>query len=181
MIRILPLFLAILLFQFLANGQSDVSHDVRVVFPEVALLNIAHPAGPVSLTEVHDPAEVVQCIPLNGNPGYEYWINYSSMVRGGKPERKVVASLTGEIPEGISVSVEAADCTGSGKGKTGIPAGKKQLTGMPEEIISGIGSCYTGKGTTNGHLIRLTIDVNPVDAQASQMPGHLMVTYRITD
>lgn len=181
MVRTLTVILAILLSRILAYSQNPVSHNVGVVLPELAILDIAQPDGSPDLHQGHHPSEVVQQISLNGSLEHECWVNYSSLVRGGKPNRKVVASVGGVIPEGISVAVEAADFSGNGKGKTGISAGKKHLSELPEEIISDIGSCYTGKGSSNGHLIRLTIEVDQAEVLASQFPVHLMVTYRITD
>lgn len=179
--RIFAVIQAMMLFHILAFAQNTASHEVRIGVPEFALLSIEHAGDNPQNSRLSDPAEAVQYIRFSGNREHECWINYSSLVTGGKHNRKVVASLTGPMPEGISVSVEALDCTGSGKGKTGVPTGKKLLTASPEEIISNIGNSYTGKGNRNGHLIRLIIEVDPAETLASQFTGDMMVTYRITE
>ena len=179
--RIFVVIQAILLFHILAFAQNTALHEVRIGIPEFALLNIEHAGENQQISREVDPAVAVQLIRLSNSREHECWISYSSLVKGGKLERKVVASLTGSIPEGVSVSVEASDYSGNGKGRTGIPSGKKLLSGNPEEIISGIGNCYTEKGSSNGHLIRLVIEVDPEETFPSQFAGDLMVTYRITE
>jgi hypothetical protein len=179
--RIFAVVQAMLLFQLLAFAQNTASHEVKIGTPEFALLSIEQDGDNPHLRSEADPAIAVQYIQLSGSQEHECWINYSSLVKGGNQSRKVVASLIGSIPEGVSVSVEASGYSGSGKGKTGIPSGKKQLTGHPEEIISSIGNCYTGKGNSNGHLIRLTIEIHPEETDITPVAGDLMVTYRITE
>ncbi|NCA79920.1 MAG: hypothetical protein EOM76_07025 [Sphingobacteriia bacterium] len=54
--------------------------------------------------------------------------------------------------------VKATEAQGNGKGKLGSPAGMVKLSEQPTEVITDIGSCFTGKGTNNGHLLTYKLE-----------------------
>jgi hypothetical protein len=178
---------SLVVFSFLiAEGQSSrAEHKVNVEIPEVALLGlVSEESGGINLMPVA-PGEAGDPINLSDvqqNKGI--WINYSSIIRSQNHRRKVVAAIQGEIPAGLRLVVEAKAATGGGGGKLGTPAGKVYLSTEPTEVISNIGSCFTGRGVNNGHLLTYRLEAgseienfeNPAQTQAA-----LQVIYTLTD
>lgn len=81
------------------------------------------------------------------------WINYSSIVDGKSTNNIAVQLRSGNLPTEVDIMLEVSEDSGAGAGKTGKSAGKIKLTDFPQEIISGIGSCYTGRGSGKGHQL----------------------------
>ncbi len=112
------------------------------------------------------------------------WMNYSSIGANSNHRRKIVAIIEGKVPEGIKVYVEASDYSGSGNGKLGISSGLTALSDQPSEVISDIGSCYTGKGINNGHFLQYKLEFDKTDDNYSaltQAESSFNVIYTLTD
>lgn len=164
------------------NGQAD--HKINIEIPEVALLGlVSGESGGINLMAVapDEAGNPIHLAEIQHNNGI--WINYSSIIRTQNHRRKVVAVVQGEIPAGLRLIVEATEASGGG-GMLGKPVGRVYLTGEPAEVISDIGSCYTGKGTNNGHLLsyHLEADDNAEDfANLARNQTTLNVVYTLTD
>ncbi|GAP68345.1 hypothetical protein BA6E_10332 [Bacteroidales bacterium 6E] len=165
-----------------ANAQTTASHEIRTVVPKVALVNVVsdHPAHAQS--DASQPGTCLQNVRLNGNQPSEYWINYTSVLDESRKPRKVVARLQNGLPKGVKLVMETWPASGSSKGQTGMPISRTEITEEPAEIITGIGTSFTGKGSSNGHLVRLSLEVDPAVAQNSNgMPDDLLIAYQITE
>lgn len=81
------------------------------------------------------------------------WINYSSIVDGKSTNNIAVQIKSGSLPTEVEIMLEVGEDAGAGAGRTGKSAGRIKLTDFPQEIISGIGSCYTGRGSGKGHQL----------------------------
>jgi len=81
--------------------------------------------------------------------------------------------------------VSASSYTGNRNGKTGTPAGKIALSGDAQDIITEIGSCYTGDGANNGHLLHYSLELNDGSSAYSSLnfdqSTTLYVTYTLSD
>src|SRR5690554_6238044 len=159
------LYIHILFCFFILTAKSDaqtnsVNHQIKVKIHEVALLSLETDSPETTETAINSNQTtanqaVTEQVARNNN----IWINYSSVVRDGSHRRRVTASVQGEMPEGCSLSVTTSASAGIGKGQHGKSAGKVYLSSEPVEIISDIGSCYTGKGIHNGHQISYQIEL----------------------
>lgn len=82
------------------------------------------------------------------------WLNYSLHVNPSDPVSSIsVSVVSGSLPPGVEVYVQAGRHTGNGQGKTGVPAGKVKIENVPKVILGGIGSSSTGNGNFQGHQI----------------------------
>jgi hypothetical protein len=181
------LFILLVVFlPFLGVTQNNqTGHKINIEIPEVALLGlVSEDPGAINLSfsasgEAGDPINLSEVQQKNG-----IWMNYSSVIRSQNHRRKVVAAVQGEIPAGLRLIVEATEATGAGGGMLGAPAGKVYLSTEPAEVISDIGSCFTGKGSNNGHLLSYQIEAgeNAEDfASLTQNQTTLQVIYTLTD
>ncbi len=155
----------LLLITFLAititiTGQNSQGHSVAISVPRVALISIEG-AGSNGIEFIaNEPAQAGHSILFTNTEVSGLWLNYSSTVGHNQPKQKVLATVSGNIPEAISLTVEAGNYLGSGKGLMGQPTGKQVLSETPVEIISQIGNCFTGKGINNGHLLTYSIELD---------------------
>jgi len=88
------------------------------------------------------------------------WINYTSIIENGTTNKVTVAISGSPVPAGTTLKVAAAAYSGNGDGIFGVPAGIVSLSSTAQDLITGIGSCYTGTGNTNGHQLTYTWSVN---------------------
>ncbi len=175
----------IMLFSFtrfsLGIGENT-EHKASVVIPDVALLSLQHDGN--SNIELMGTSSSVagSKIEMGGEATADIWLNYSSVCHKNQ-KRKVTATVVGELPEGVVVKLNAAGSVGAGKGALGKANGTVILSGNPSDIISGIGSCYTGCGVHNGHLLSYELEIDEdMFYQASENKlASVHVVYTLTD
>jgi hypothetical protein len=159
---------------------NSASHDVTISVPEVALLDLE---GVSTITLVPTaPDEAGEALSFASATDNSVWINYSSVISSGK-KRSVHARITDNLPKGLNLQVSAGSYSGNGAGTTGSPAGKVILSNKDQELISGIGSCYTGNGTSQGHNLTYQLDLTDNDSYQNlvEIDTKITVTYTLTD
>jgi len=65
-----------------------------------------------------------------------------------------------DVPDGMLLKVTAAKDAGNGDGKKGSTAGQIILNSSDQTVVSGIGSCYTGDGSNNGHNLTYSLELD---------------------
>lgn len=161
---------------------NEAKHKINLEIPEVALLGLVSENGNNIHLNAISPTEAGNSIQNSGSQDESIWINYSSIITDENHSRKIVAMVQGEIPKGVQIKVEASEATGIGKGEKGHPAGLITLTNEPSEIITGIGSCYTGKGINNGHYLTYKLEIKESEfSQLSNQIEPLNIVYTLTD
>ena len=165
-----------------AKAQTTASHEIRAVVPKVALVNVVSDHPVQSETDASQPGTCLQNVRLNGDQPSECWINYTSVLDESHKPRKVVARVHGGLPQGVKLVIETWPASGSSKGQTGMPVSRTEITEEPSEIITGIGTSFTGKGSNNGHMVRLSLEMDPAVAKTpGGMPDDLLIAYQITE
>lgn len=99
--------------------------------------------------------------------------------------RQITSKIgSGSVPTGTILKVESAACTtiNSG-GNLGIVSQEITLSTTDQNIITGIGSCYTGNGSNDGYKITYTwgptnvaADYNLIKATASSVNVTILYT-----
>lgn len=167
-----------------AQDTKTDNHTVAITIPEVALLDIEattknFSASFASPTEAGSPIT-----PPSNNT--DLWLNYSSIVTpsgGADPSRKVSVKASAVIP-GVNVNVTAATATATGAGTMGTPVGSAvTLTTADQDLITGIGSCWTDTGVSKGHQLTYAIGLTSAGTYGSLVSGTttLTVTYTLSD
>ena len=169
------------------NAQVDNvdAHDITITIPEVALLDI-EPNGSTITIGPAAPLEEGDPIDFSAATDNTLWMNYSSIIGSTtEPSRDVTVSITnGTLPGGMELKVLAAADAGSGAGTVGTATAEVTLSATGQNVVTGVGSCYTGTGTANGHQMTYTLilsapanygDLDFDDATT------LTVTYTLTD
>ncbi len=170
-----------------AFAQSDEdfqTHNIAISIPEIAILDI-ETTGSENVTfalnadNLEAGAEFIV-----DEENSDLWINYTSIVAVAGNERSI--SITADdVPEidGFTLKVIAAEYSGSGEGTLGDPTTIVTPSESPTDIITGIGSAFTGDGNSNGHNLTYYLDFDGdfADLNVDDAGMNIEIKYTITD
>jgi len=169
-------------FALNANAQDNGNdaHTVAISIPEVAILDLEGTTS-VSLA-VEAPTEAGEAVDFSNATNSDVWINYSSIVGVAETSRTVAAKISSAnaVPGGMLLKVTAAADAGNGDGTMGSTAGQITLTSLDQTVVSGIGSCYTGDGSNNGHNLTYALELDPTAGSYADIDFDEDVTLTIT-
>jgi hypothetical protein len=107
-----------------------------------------------------------------------------TVIKVGTTAYRVTGKITaGTIPNGVTLYVAAATAGAGGGGTKGTGAGEKTLpsgAAPATDLITGIGSCYTAIGASDGSQLTYRLSVTDWGTIASAASTALTVTYTIT-
>ncbi len=173
-------------FAFNANAQDDAddAHTVAISIPEVAILDLEGSTA-VSLS-VDAPTEAGEAVDFSNATNDDVWINYSSIVGKSENSRDVSAKISANaVPDGMLLKVTAAKDAGNGDGTMGSSAGTVTLTSSDQKVITGIGSCYTADGASNGHNLQYALELDTKKGSYAKIDFdqdvNLEITYTISN
>ena len=179
-------FFSISIMAFTAKAQDTQTdnHQITVVIPNVALLDLETSASK------NFSAAFTQATPFEAGDkitvpaaNADLWLNYSSILAAtglGSTSRRVDVKASALVP-GITISVVAAPAT-TGFGTKGTPSASVTLTTADQPIVNAIGSAYTASGPNNGH--KLTYSFAALDANYAALKAGstvVTVTYTLAD
>ncbi len=177
-------FVSIFLISGALMAQGDTrtdQHDVSVVIPNVALLDL-ETAGVknISADFTHNGEAGAPLLPPAINSSL--WLNYSSILTAAVTSRSVTVSISAGSTPGVNVIVAAAAATSDGVGTLGTIGSPVTLTGTTAPLITSIGSAYTLTGTGKGHQLTYSFGTNTTNF-ASIVSGTATVTvvYTLVD
>ena len=104
-----------------------------------------------------------------------------TVIRVGTTTYKITGRISaGTIPAGVTLYVMAATPGSGGGGTKGTGAGEKTLSGTATDLVTGITSCYTGTGTSDGSRLTYRLSVTDWNTIVSAASTALTVTYTVT-
>jgi len=157
-----------------ATAQDTASHDVILQISEICVIDVA-PAGSITLTlgTVTTGGDT----PADATNNTKY-LQYTSLVPSGETRRITAALDSGEsAPAGTALRVQASGISGN----EGTPAGQITLTDSATDLVTGIGSCATGTGATDGAQLTYTFTVTDFSQLEVTAGSTVTVTYTLTD
>ena len=160
-----------------AQGKNTVETPIVFTIPAIALVDFAGSDAHITFTSGNGAEQIITPSTLD-----KTWINYSSIVDGNSTNSISVNLSSDNIPVEIRIKLNISQDAGAGAGTIGKPNGQITLTGYPQEIITGIGSCYTGRGTLKGHQLTYSWEwLPPYDVDHSTIDNiEISVTYTLT-
>lgn len=172
-----------------AQADSKVaSHNVTINISEVALLDLESSTGTAITLAGTAPTEAGEAMSFADATDSSIWMNYSSIVSGTSTRNVTVAITgTGTVPEGLNLTVLAAADAAAGAGTLGAANPSVIiLSGTPQDIIEGIGSAYTGDGSSAGHKLTYQLEyATDAAADYSKLDFNnsdtVTITYTLTD
>jgi len=184
------LFAALIIFSSsatFAQGDTETdAHNLTITIPEVALLDLEAPSNNtnVSLVGTHS-TEAGDPVAFNATNN-SIWLNYSSII-GGSAKRNITVKITnGDVPNGLSLKVKAGTAnTALGKGDFGTPEVASVVINKTDDtqIISNVGSVYTGTGINKGHNLTYSLEQSGsyADLKHNGAGETLTITYTLSD
>lgn len=172
----------------LAQDALQAEHEVNVSFtvPKTNIIDIASLNGndiTFSPTEIASIADGANFSLTNS----ELWLNYTVIKANAFSPKRINVSVDAiNFPTGMSLKLKVDPDEGQGKGDMGTPvAGYSELVpdAAPVELITDIGSCYTGNGPNNGHNLHFQLDYDNTfyDELQTNFNTVIILTYTITD
>ncbi len=171
-------------FAMMGQDDNDDSHVVTINFSEVAIVDIEDSA----IKDI--TLDATGGVPAEAGDPYDFsvtnstlWLNYTSILGNETSRLVTVRTTAGTIPAGLDLRVQAAADAGNGGGSVGANVATPiVLNGTDQNIITGIGSCYTSTGTNNGHNLTYSLAVNDWSLiDQSDSGAAITVLYTITD
>jgi hypothetical protein len=173
---------------FAQDDTFEASHTVAINIQEVALLDLEVASGTTAITlEGTAPTEAGLPMTFENANNSDIWINYSSIL-GKKTSRSVTVSITdGDVPAGLNLTVLAAGDAGKGAGTMGTAKSSAIiLSKTAADIITGVGSAYTGDKSGSGHKLTYQLayatdaktDYKSLDLDNSDI---LTITYTLSE
>lgn len=161
------------------SGQNSNVVQMPILFsiPTIALVDFAGSDRRITFIAGKGAEQIITPSTLD-----KTWINYSSIVDGNSTNSISVNLSSDNIPVEIRIKLDISPDAGAGAGTIGKPTGQITLTGYPQEIITGIGSCFTGRGTLKGHHLTYSWEwLPPYDIDHSSIDNiEISVTYTLT-
>lgn len=139
----------------MAQDTGEAGQAVTYTLPAMKILDVEGVAPTLTFVAPIQAGDAIADATNNTS-----WINYTSIVEN-LATNKVSVAITGTVPAGTTLKVVAAAHAGTGNGTYGTPAPAVTLSATAQNLITTIGSCYTGDGNTNGHQLTYTWSVIP--------------------
>lgn len=139
--------------------------------------------APVSLTLSGSVAGA----PVSSVSNSDMYLRLSSLVPGNTNREVTVRLSAGSIPSGTTLTLISAPCTITNSGgRLGQPIlAPLELLVVDQNLITGIGSCYTGTAFNDGYQLTYTwsptsLATNYSLIEASSSPVNITVVFTIT-
>lgn len=133
----------------LAQESNVTKLPISLAIPAKALLSLQGTDQKLNFSFIKDGQKQI----ISPKSSGKVWLNYSSVVEPGSTNTICVSLGSNNLPAEVSIKLTVAKDVGAGSGQVGEPSAPIILSEFPQQIISNIGSCYTGKGENAGHLL----------------------------
>jgi len=167
------LFLVPFITAGLMWGQDTASQTVTMRVSEICVIDVT---GNPSTLVIYPPANGGD-MPANPSDNSTF-AQYTSVVEQGKTRSITAHWAAGDsAPSGCELRLIA---TPKG-GNQGSSAGEITLSTTPQSIVTGIGSCATGRGSSDGARLTYTLVITSVESLVAGEEKTVTVTLTLTD
>lgn len=186
MMKITIIFVIIMFscIMLIAQDYNSEEHQIIIEIPEVALLDLESNSSSTILLSADAANSAGMDLDFSTVNDNSIWLNYSSIIgEGFNSSRNVNVVVSGLIPEGVRLKLLTSTDVGQGNGDVGVPLSGVILSNQPQNIISNIGSCYTGEGVFKGHQLTYSLELDEARnyADLSILSVPLTVTFTLTE
>lgn len=168
-----------ILAMLIAGDSNITSHSIKIIVPEVALLDIeAQTSKDISLL-FDSPLEAGE--PITSNSDNNLWLNVTSIVTRGE-SRNITVKINETIP-GLDLKVTSINYQGSGYGYWGTPNSELSLNTIEQILVSGIKTGVTSNSYNNGYNLKYDakLDNTKLSELVSIDNRDITVTYTISN
>lgn len=153
----------------------EAGEAVTYTMPAMKTLDVEGVAPTLTFVVPTEAGTTIDAVTSNTS-----WINYTSIVATATTN-KVSVAIAGTVPAGTTLKVVAAAHAGTGDGTYGTPSPAVTLSTTAADLITAIGSCYTGTGNANGHQLTYTwsVDADKYETVVAATGADITATYTI--
>lgn len=146
---------AFLMFHSNVTAQVTSNQELTMGIPEVLLINAVDASGNTGAVSL-ELTTTTAGTGISGGTGTSY-VQLSSIVTSSQT-RVMTASVTG-VPAGTALALTTAIPSNANfAGTVGTGTSSVELSGTAANIVTGIGSCYTGTAALDGYQLDFTWD-----------------------
>lgn len=162
----------------ISRDYGNGSHTIKIVIPEVALLDIESEISKNMILNITPPIEAGN--PIQGNIDNSLWLNVTSIASSGNARN--ISVKIDETIHGIDLNVISNPYSGSGFGSWGTPNSELTLTTNDQTLVGGITSGVSGQGPFNGYNLKYSAKSNNSNYGeiTSSSADEVTVTYTLT-
>lgn len=156
--------------QSIASAASTAGDNIALSISSQVLLGMNATSISISMTTIRAGAT------LSSVSNHDIYLKISSLVPIGTSRRLTVRIIGGSIPAGTKLSLYSDPCTiaNSGGALGNVVSTPVTLSNVDQNLITGIGTSYTGSATSDGYRMNFTWSVN---TQASNYGQIVSGTY----
>jgi len=155
-----------------SRSATTVTSAVSVALSSFCLLGVTSSAVTLTISNPATPGAV----PSNAASSSTY-AQYSSIVATGVTRRITAAWAVGNsAPTGCTLKLLATPASGMG-----ATAGQITVSSTAQNIVTGIGGCATGTGSTNGAQMAYTLAVTTMTSLVASQSTTATITLTMTD
>ena len=174
------------------NDTNEASHRVGITIPTIALVDVEGASGEASsitLSPEVSGLEAGEAVDFSSATDNSLWLNYTSIINESNGQghnsntRSISAKISdGSLPGGVSLKLTVGGIS-TGNGTRGQSAATgKALTTSAQDVVTGIGSCYTESGENKGHQLTYVLDMDNGNYQALTAGSYeVTVQYTISE
>jgi len=168
-----------------AQDESTDNHDVRITIPTVSILDIEGTVGEsgnqtVLLQPSVSDLEAGSEVNFGSASDNSLKLNYTSIVPDGATN-KIHASINEDLSDdGIKLILSVSSNNVGGSGNLGTAVQNVELGTNSSDVVTGIESCYSGNGPSNGRALTYTLESEDYTKIIGRTLPDITVTYTIT-
>jgi hypothetical protein len=176
------------------DDNNQASHRVGITIPTVALVDVEGANGEASsinLSPSVSGLEAGEAVNFSSATDNSLWLNYTSIVEGGildshgnnSNTRSISARLSdGSLPGGVNLLLTVGNISSGNGAKGHSAASDKVLTTSAQDVVTGIGTCYTETGNNKGHQLTYKLNMDNGNYQALTAGSYeVTVQYTISE
>lgn len=178
------------------NDTNEAQHTVAITIPTIALVDVEGASGEAESIDLSPDVSSLEAgdkIDFTSVSDNSLWLNYTSIVSGNNGngngnnssnERSITVEINNasNLPSGVSITLSAGAVTTGNGNKGEEETGDITLSETAQNVVTGIGSCYTESGFQKGHQLTYGLsmdDTNYEDLTANSY--EVTVTYTISE
>ena len=159
----------------LGLAQNTASHQVTMQVNDIALLGIIGANITLTIGAPGTPG-----LPPGNATNSTCRLQYTALVPSGQSRRITVAWDLAAALAGTELRVTATPAN-LGGGDEGATAGPVVISGLAADVVTSIGSCYTGIGAGDGAQLDYVLAIMDASQLVSGANATAVVTYTLTD
>jgi len=168
-----------------AQDDATDNHDVRITIPTVSILDIEGTVGEsgnqtVLLQPSISDLEAGSEVNFGSASDNSLKLNYTSIVADGATN-KIHASISEDLSDdGFKLILSVSSDNVGGAGNLGTAVQNVELGTNASDVVTGIESCYSGNGPSNGRTLTYTLESEDYTKIVGKTLPDITVTYTIT-